>query len=868
MVFGGTWMEPPRMAKSMIDDLLGAASGHMSPEPACQLATSAYSPVPADQLQPGSPVRPGSPNRPGVPLLKFNRPPETTTGGTKGGKPRPGLRSALSWRSWQVMRSQDDAKLLEHDRAVEKKRKVAAREARRTAEASEAAHALALMPPAHKTADAREAERRRLQADLEMSPGAALCACFAATNPANPWGIGREEDMVASTVPLKPGGAAVVREADVPPPAKQVVHIEADGAIEKKRLPQQEEGAASAPTPPVASAPTGPRSSLHPKTPQSADPRFTDRAARMSGRVSAKATPTSSHTGRRSAQRFSYKSARVAAAEEMLAQRVSEPPRDEPTPNAPYDDTFVPKRSPAIGHPDSTRQGTERTSRSTSRAPQHSSRYSSRSTFRDMLSPTAKHARDSTRGSSRSATRQHASARLDSTRSAASSGWDRNARASTGRSTSSPTGRFHPDARARTALRKCDMLSNIDYYAPLGAPDNDRRMKEASFLQGQAFIESLRDYPRDDPRGPYSEEGEELGVVQEEALAEGVGHFTGNTLTRAMHSGEALVTPHSGRSLGRGQVPYNSIEHLENDIRMRLGIARADEEWNNWEIHHAWTEEGNQSVRLHMMEHYEKAWTQSHMRHQLTQKGEDRLTNRIDQDVARRSAVKNEAPNRHLHDWAAKRVGRAGDPFNVKGVLSPALKAAQQPNFSRPMPAIERAAAKGAASQAMADKQLPGLSASGDVFKDMRQWVASAPTPAPSGIQGIPMVPMGGRASSPLVPPLEAAPIQHVHAERAAVLEFEEWMRGELERVEGGEQGGGKGGVQGGGAVADEAPKGVAAAEGAAKGIPATEGGGKGVPATEGAAKGVPAKETPPPEGEAGSEPQGERQTLDLKLEA
>ena len=31
--------------------------------------------------------------------------------------------------------------------------------------------------------------------------------------------------------------------------------------------------------------------------------------------------------------------------------------------------------------------------------------------------------------------------------------------------------------------------------APHGAPDNDRKMKEASWLTSQAFIESLRDYP-------------------------------------------------------------------------------------------------------------------------------------------------------------------------------------------------------------------------------------------------------------------------------------------------------------------------------------------------------------------------------------
>ena len=73
---------------------------------------------------------------------------------------------------------------------------------------------------------------------------------------------------------------------------------------------------------------------------------------------------------------------------------------------------------------------------------------------------------------------------------------------STGRSmmttarSSSPTGRYHPDPTRRLELRKADMHVNIDYMAPNGAPDNDRKMKEASWLTGQAFIESLRYYPK------------------------------------------------------------------------------------------------------------------------------------------------------------------------------------------------------------------------------------------------------------------------------------------------------------------------------------------------------------------------------------
>ena len=64
--------------------------------------------------------------------------------------------------------------------------------------------------------------------------------------------------------------------------------------------------------------------------------------------------------------------------------------------------------------------------------------------------------------------------------------------------TGSPTGRFHPDASRRVELRGADPHTNIDYFACRAdkygrvAPDNDRNMKEASFLASQAYIESLR----------------------------------------------------------------------------------------------------------------------------------------------------------------------------------------------------------------------------------------------------------------------------------------------------------------------------------------------------------------------------------------
>ena len=117
----------------------------------------------------------------------------------------------------------------------------------------------------------------------------------------------------------------------------------------------------------------------------------------------------------------------------------------------------------------------------------------------------------------------------------------------------------------RKSLRKADPHTNIDYYAPNNAPDNDRKMKESSFLASQAFIESLRTYPQD-----------EFHYAPESPKPDGVVHYAGNTLTRAHWHGE-------GAEAGRaGHVPPSSSEHIESDVRMRLGIAPAKDGWNVW----------------------------------------------------------------------------------------------------------------------------------------------------------------------------------------------------------------------------------------------------------------------------------------------
>ena len=86
-----------------------------------------------------------------------------------------------------------------------------------------------------------------------------------------------------------------------------------------------------------------------------------------------------------------------------------------------------------------------------------------------------------------------------------------------------------------------------------GAPDNDRRMKESSWISSQAWFESLRYYPK----------GQEA-VVNDDCEAT----YSGNT--------------HGSK------VP---AEHLENDVRNRVGIAAADPGWMPSQLPEPWAPE-------------------------------------------------------------------------------------------------------------------------------------------------------------------------------------------------------------------------------------------------------------------------------------
>ena len=89
--------------------------------------------------------------------------------------------------------------------------------------------------------------------------------------------------------------------------------------------------------------------------------------------------------------------------------------------------------------------------------------------------------------------------------------------------------------------------------AVYGAPDNDRRMKESSWISSQAWFESLRYYPK----------GQEAAA---------------NDDCEATYSGNTHGT----------KVP---AEHLENDVRNRVGIAAADPGWMPSQLPEPWAPE-------------------------------------------------------------------------------------------------------------------------------------------------------------------------------------------------------------------------------------------------------------------------------------
>ena len=110
---------------------------------------------------------------------------------------------------------------------------------------------------------------------------------------------------------------------------------------------------------------------------------------------------------------------------------------------------------------------------------------------------------------------------------------------------------------------QADLHANIDYLAPHGAPDNDRKAKESSWLVSQAFIEGLRYYPT----GQAALDGNDCEAT-----------YSGNT----HHKNQAF------------------FEHMETDLRSRLDIAPADTEWREDQLPREWVPEKRPSMIKHM----------------------------------------------------------------------------------------------------------------------------------------------------------------------------------------------------------------------------------------------------------------------------
>ena len=130
--------------------------------------------------------------------------------------------------------------------------------------------------------------------------------------------------------------------------------------------------------------------------------------------------------------------------------------------------------------------------------------------------------------------------------------------------TSSPTGRYHPDPERKLDIRKADVNANIDYFAPHGAPDNDGKAKESSWLVSQAFIEGLRYYPQ----GQQALDSNDCAAT-----------YSGNTHHKRCHA----------------------LEHLETDLRSRLDIAPADAEWREDQLPREWVPEKRSSLIKNLM---------------------------------------------------------------------------------------------------------------------------------------------------------------------------------------------------------------------------------------------------------------------------
>ena len=173
------------------------------------------------------------------------------------------------------------------------------------------------------------------------------------------------------------------------------------------------------------------------------------------------------------------------------------------------------------------------------------------------------------------------------------------------RTSSSPNGRGHPDPQRRREIRRYDVAANIDYHAPRGAPDNDRRMKEATYLPCQAYAESLRVYPEPGASGGdgmksddgthqvYPEPGASGGPVAAEGHASGRPPLPPSSLAALARAPPPGANHYSGSTLSMHATP--SSEPIESNVRLRLGLAPPELEWRANQLHGVWVVEDEAS---------------------------------------------------------------------------------------------------------------------------------------------------------------------------------------------------------------------------------------------------------------------------------
>jgi len=163
------------------------------------------------------------------------------------------------------------------------------------------------------------------------------------------------------------------------------------------------------------------------------------------------------------------------------------------------------------------------------------------------------------------------------------------------RTSSSPNGRGHPDPQRRREIRQYDVTANIDYHAPRGAPDNDRRMKEATFLPCQAYAESLRVYPEPGASGgTVAAESQARSQARSQASGRPLPPSSFAALARARHGAPPPGANHySGSTLSMRTTP--SSEPIESNVRLRLGLASPELEWRENQLHGVWVVEDEAS---------------------------------------------------------------------------------------------------------------------------------------------------------------------------------------------------------------------------------------------------------------------------------